>query len=90
MLDNNETLLPIGSVVILKEGTKKLLIYGRKQLLLKEDGPKMYDYVSCFYPEGHINADYTFVFNQADIHEVIFKGYVDEDESKFVSEILGD
>ncbi len=83
MENSHENLLPIGTVVILKEGVKKLMIYGRKQLLLHDESPTMYDYVACYYPEGHINQDYTFVFNHEDIQEVIFKGYKNEEEDRF-------
>ena len=27
----------------------------------------MYDYIGCFYSEGYINPEYTFVFNHEDI-----------------------
>ncbi|WP_439328647.1 DUF4176 domain-containing protein [Bacillus cereus] len=47
--------------------------YGRKQKLgIKE--LVMYDYISCFYSEGYINPEYTFVFNHKDIEEIIFVG----------------
>jgi hypothetical protein len=80
---SKEKLLPTGSIVVLKEGKKKLVIYGRKQILMREDKPKMYDYLGCFYPEGYINPDYTFVFNHEDISEIIFVGYIDQDEKQF-------
>lgn len=38
-------LLPIGSVVTLKEGTKKLMITGRLQQNMKTK--KLYDYAGC-------------------------------------------
>jgi hypothetical protein len=82
---SSKKLLPTGSVVILKEGNKKLMIYGRKQLLLNEDEPKMYDYLACFYPEGYINPDYSFVFNHEDIKEIVFIGYVDQEEDTFAN-----
>lgn len=73
--------LPIGSIVLLKEGNKKIMIFGRKQIHIKSK--EMYDYVACFYPEGNINEDYTFLFNHEDINEVIFKGYEDNDEIEY-------
>ena len=48
--------LPIGTVVVLNKGEKKLMIYGRKQINIKDNVE--YDYVSCLYPEGNINKDY--------------------------------
>ncbi|WP_459502401.1 DUF4176 domain-containing protein [Bacillus sp. C1] len=80
---SKERLLPNGSIVLLKEGTKKIVIYGRKQILMVEES-SMYDYIGCFYPEGYINPDYTFVFNHEDIEEIIFVGFVDEEEEAFV------
>lgn len=70
--------LPIGSVVRLVNGTKRIMIYGRRQL--NAETGVMYDYVACFYPEGNINAQFTFMFNHSDIEEVIFRGYTDEED----------
>ncbi|UOY91676.1 DUF4176 domain-containing protein [Ectobacillus sp. JY-23] len=80
-----QTLLPIGSVVLLKQGTKKLMIYGRKQELASDQ--IIYDYVGCLYPEGYLNPDYTYVFNHGDIAAVIFMGYKDEDEKIYVTKM---
>ncbi|MEH6947115.1 DUF4176 domain-containing protein [Bacillus sp. JJ634] len=74
--------LPNGSIVLVKGGTKKLMIYGRKQLLLKEN-EQMYDYLAVPYPEGYINPDYSYVFNHSDIEEIIFYGFTDKEENEF-------
>ena len=79
--------LPMGSILLLKNGTKRIMIYGRKQL--SADTGKIFDYVACFYPEGNISPDYTFLFNQEDIKEVIFRGYSDPDEEAFLK-VLND
>lgn len=73
--------LPIGSIVLLKGGKKKIMIYGRKQISVNNG--QMYDYVACFYPEGNISENYTFLFNHVDIEKVIFEGYSDEEEVQF-------
>ena len=73
--------LPIGTVVLLKNGSKKIMIYGRKQLAA-ENGEE-FDYVACLYPEGNINDDYTFLFNEENIEKVVFKGYTDEEDVEF-------
>lgn len=78
--------LPIGSVVLLKNGTKKVMIYGRKQIAT-ESG-KIFDYVACFYPEGNVSDDYTFLFDHENIDKVIFEGYSDEEDKKFVMDML--
>lgn len=84
------TLLPNGSIVLLEGGNKKLMIYGRKQLLVNEediekesDDLTMYDYLGVPYPEGYIDPEYSYVFNHSDIVEVIFKGFVNEEEEEF-------
>lgn len=74
--------LPMGSVVLLKEGTKRIMIYGRKQIAA-ETGDE-YDYVACLYPEGNISDEYTFLFNQEDIEQVVFEGYTDEEDQEFL------
>lgn len=48
---------------------------------------EMFDYVACFYPEGNISPEYTFLFNHDDVEEVIFYGYKDEEEEKFIEAI---
>ena len=80
---SKEKLLPNGSIVLLKGGTKKVVIYGRKQLLMVEE-PVMYDYIGCFYPEGYIDPDYTFLFNHDAIEEIVFEGFIDEEKEAFV------
>ena len=74
--------LPIGSIVLLNNGTKKVMIYGRRQMNAEK---KILDYVACLYPEGNINEEYNFLFNNEDIAEVIFKGFTDDEEKEFIN-----
>ena len=46
-------LLPIGSVVLLKGGDKKIMVCGRIQA--KEGENTIYDYSACYYPEGIVD-----------------------------------
>ena len=78
--------LPIGSVVLLKNGTKRVMIYGRKQIHI-ETG-KEWDYLACLYPEGNINEDFMYLFNHDQIDKVYYLGYRDDEEVKFVEENL--
>ena len=64
--------LPIGSIVLLKEGKKKIMIYGRRQKRVG-DGHE-YDYIACLYPEGNIDANYMYLFNHEDIETVVYRG----------------
>ena len=79
--------LPLGTVVRLKNGTKRIMIYGRRQI--QAETGEMYDYVACFYPEGNISPEYTFLFNGDSIEEVIFEGFSDEENDKYVELLNG-
>lgn len=52
---------PIGTVVVLKDGTWPLMIYGRQQMA-KNKYDTVYDYVGCIYPQGYIDKDYIVFF----------------------------
>lgn len=66
--------LPIGSVVLLKESTKKIMVTGTC-VALKEDqnNSKIFDYMGCLWPEGIIDTNKNFLFNEDDISEVVFE-----------------
>lgn len=81
-----EKYLPIGSVVLLKKGTKRVMIYGRKQIQVGAD--KEWDYIGCLYPEGNIDENYMYLFNHDQIEKVYFLGYQDEEEFNFVEKNL--
>lgn len=78
--------LPNGSIVLLKNATKKIMIYGRKQMAA--DTGEMFDYVACLYPEGNISDEYTLLFNHEQIDTVVFRGFSDEEEAHFNNNIL--
>lgn len=79
-------LLPIGSVVLLKNGEKKLMIFGIKQT--STDGEDTdYDYIGVMYPEGYLGGEYQFLFNQKDIADVIFRGYEDAERTEFLAKL---
>lgn len=81
-----EKYLPNGSVVLLKNANKKLMIYGRKQ----EDtgNGKVCDYVGCPYPEGNVDLEHTFIFDHDDIERVFFIGFQDDDEIEYNKYLL--
>ncbi len=80
-----KTYLPIGSVVLLKNGSKKIMIYGRRQRRVTDDFE--YDYLACLYPDGNIGEDYMYLFNHEDIETVVFRGYSDAEEESYVVEL---
>lgn len=79
------SVLPLGSIVMLKGATKKLMVYGRFQMNAIDD--TMFDYVGCMYPEGNLSAECTFLFNESDIQEIIFEGFTDEDDEKYIKAV---
>lgn len=74
-------LLPIGSVVILKNAAKSLMIIGRFQVDMEDK--KIYDYAGCMYPEGFLNANQLFLFQAEDIETILFKGMQNDEELEF-------
>lgn len=50
-------LLPIGSVVLLKEAVKPVMIFGIKQVDI-ENQSQEYDYIAVLYPEGNIGEKF--------------------------------
>ncbi|MDR0266681.1 DUF4176 domain-containing protein [Paenibacillus sp.] len=79
--DHEKTLLPLGSVVLLKGAQKKLMIYGRKQIQMESN--TLYDYLGVVFPEGYIDPNYTFLFNHGDINKIEFVGFSNDEEEKF-------
>lgn len=75
-------LLPIGSIVLLKDASKKLMIIGIMQVNQKEN--KIYDYLGVPYPEGYIGSEHNFLFNHSDINDVIFTGYMNPEREIFM------
>ncbi len=77
--------LPIGSIVLLKGGEKRLMIDG----IMQSDGDdqKIFDYIGVLYPEGHIGEDYLYLFNHEDIKKVIFRGFEDKERKSFLKQL---
>lgn len=79
-------LLPIGSVVMLRNAKKPLMIFGIKQLATERPDEE-FDYIGVMYPEGNIGQQFQYLFNHADIEEVLFVGYETEERQKFLEEV---
>lgn len=86
MNEIQEKYLPIGSVVLLKEGKKRLMITGYA-IIDTVNKNKIYDYCGCIYPVGIITTDQTLLFNHEDIKSVYAIGYKDEDYEEHVKKI---
>lgn len=77
--------LPIGSVVLLKESKKRIMIVGVKQK--QEESNKVWDYCACLYPEGILSPDKLFLFDAEQIERLYFIGFQDGEGLSFLNKI---
>ncbi|MCD7814308.1 MAG: DUF4176 domain-containing protein [Lachnospiraceae bacterium] len=81
-MNTERDILPIGSVVLLKDAKKKIMIIGFMALdMAKKD--KVFDYMGVVYPEGFLGKGSACMFNQDKIEEVCFRGYENEENEEF-------
>lgn len=76
--------LPIGTIVYLKGGKKKVMI--TSYLIFskgEENGKKLYDYAGCPYPEGILDSNVAVAFNHSQIEKIVFEGHEDTDFVEF-------
>ena len=85
MNNNVKELLPIGSVVLLKEGKKKAMIFGIKQT--NKGTGKEHDYIGVVYPEGNLGDELQFFFEHENIDQVFYRGYEDEERDEFIAKL---
>lgn len=77
--------LPIGSVVLLKESQKRIMIVGVKQKQVGSD--KIWDYSACLYPEGILDPDKLFLFDNEQIERLYFVGLQDGEGLAFLKKL---
>lgn len=77
-------LLPIGSVVLLKNTGKKIMIIGFCQKKIEEkELDKIWDYAGCLYPEGYMSPDTMYLFDHEEIDKIYSLGYRDDEQFAF-------
>ena len=76
-------ILPIGSVVLLKDAEKRIMIIGYYPTTIVDNKEVTYDYSGCLFPEGVIDSDKSMLFNQDDIDHLFFYGLMDEEQEEF-------
>lgn len=77
-----EKYFPVGTVVMLKGGTKRCMIIGFCAMS-EEDKETVYDYSACLYPEGLISSNQTLLFNHEQIAQVYHFGLSDDEDKAF-------
>lgn len=82
---NVRELLPIGSVIWLKDAERPLMIFGIMQSNLETN--EEYDYIGVLYPEGNMGTDSQFLFQHKDIERVEFMGYQTAERDAFIERL---
>lgn len=77
--------LPVGSVVKLKEAEKRVMITGVMQILTETD--EKFDYTGVPYPEGFIGLESQVFFQHQDIESIFFMGFIDIERQEFIIEV---
>lgn len=86
-MEIKDKFLPIGTVVMLKGGSKRVMITGFCSV---EDGniEKVYDYNGCLFPEGYLKSNQTCLFDHDQIEKVYHVGLEDEEQKEFHTQLL--
>ncbi len=85
--------LPIGTVVMLKGGTKRLMISGfcaMENEPTENEKTKIWDYSGCLYPEGFLSSNQCCLFDHEQIEEIFHLGLSaeeDEEEKDFKKQL---
>lgn len=82
MNEIGEKYLPIGTVVLLKGATKRIMITGFASQS-PDTGDRIFDYSGCIYPEGFYNYNEVCVFDHNQIEKIFYRGLEDEENAKF-------
>lgn len=82
MKDKFEKYLPIGSVVLLENALKKVMITG--YAITNDEDNKIYDYMGCLWPEGVISSDRNILFDHEKIEKIFAVGYSNEETKTFM------
>lgn len=82
-MNMSKELLPLGSILYLEGATSKLMVVGRGPVFESDNETVYSDYVGVVYPEG-INPEDAIFFNHENIDKVVFEGFKDEEEERFM------
>lgn len=76
--------LPFGSVVLMIDAKKRIMITGYA-VKAPESGDRLWDYIGCLWPEGMIVPDKNLLFDHKDIQQIFAIGYTDDEQKRFMS-----
>lgn len=86
-MNNTEKYLPLGSVVLLKGGEKKLMIIGYCPVQAGDNTNNTYDYSGCLWPEGLISSDQVALFNHDQIDKIFCLGLSNDEQKDFITKL---
>ena len=82
----NDSLLPLGSIVLLEGGAQKLLIIARGLNVINAGRTFFFDYGAVPYPDG-VQGDRMAYFQRESISKIVFEGYRDVDDENLTEAI---
>ena len=77
-----EKYLPLGTVVLLEGGAKRVMITGFATAS-SDDPDLIYDYAGCMYPQGFITSNQTILFDHDQIQKIYHFGLIDPEWVEF-------
>lgn len=76
--------LPLGSVVLMRDAKKRVMITGYA-VTSPDSGDKVWDYIGCLYPEGMVSPNKNLLFDHSQINKIFAVGYSDDEQKRFMS-----
>ena len=83
----NNKLLSIGSVVLLKDADKRVMIIGYYPTVEENGNEVTYDYSACLFPEGVMNSKSAMLFNHSEIDKLFYYGLMDGEQNEFMTKL---
>lgn len=83
----NNKLLSIGSVVLLKDANKRVMVIGYYPTIVADGNETTYDYSGCLFPEGVMDSQNAMLFNHSDIDKLFYYGLMDGEQNDFITRL---
>lgn len=77
--------LPVGSVVLLKEATRPVVVIG--YMIVEEGQSEIWDYLGCAYPVGVIGNENNLLFQKNQIDKVLHTGFANDEGKQFLKDL---
>lgn len=81
---NKEEILPLGTVVTLKNGDESALMIVARGSIVENNREEVYfDYGAVLIPQGMLAPEAVYFFNKDNVETIIFEGFKNEQEIEF-------